>query len=173
MFGRVEGRAGHYDHGLRHFEIARTILCTEPNLWLDAAIDLGHASILSLIGDYSTAMEVAERARVKSIDSGWAKGCAVAATNLANMCVLLGQPERAEKILSESPASFADHPTYLVAVAETRAQALICRHDFEGARAILAEARLEEAPNIGWYRLSCYLTEAQVPNRARALARST
>ena len=66
----------------------------------------------------------------------------------ANMCVMLGQPERAEEILSESPASFGVHPTYLVAVAETRAQALICRGDFEGASTILADVRTEEAPNL-------------------------
>ena len=162
VFGRVEGRAGHYDRALRHFEISRAVLGSEPNLWVDAAIDLGQASILSLIGDHSTAMEVTQRARLKSQESGWAKGCAVAAVNLANMWVLLGEPERAEEVLRESPASFPENPTYSVAVAETRAQALICRHDFEGARAVLAEIRLEDAPNLGWYKLSCFLTEAQV-----------
>ena len=63
---------------------SRTILLHRTKSLAHVAIDLGHASILSLIGDYSTAMEVAERARVKSIDSGWAKRLEPSQRSLTN-----------------------------------------------------------------------------------------
>ena len=161
VFGRVEGRAGHYDRALRHIEIARLLLRDDPNIWIDAAIDLGEASILSLIGDYCSAIEVVRRGHSKAVGSGWTKGCAVAATNLANFYVFQGDVEKAEEILSQASELLARHPTYSVAVAETRAQAAICRYDFESASAILSESKYQETDSLRWYSLSCRLTEAQ------------
>ena len=162
VFARVEGRAGHFDRALRHLKVARLVLERDPNLWLDASIDLALGSILSLMGDYATAYEAAQSAKEKSVESGWAKGCAVAAANLANICVFLGRFEEADRSLTEAPRAFVNHPTYVVAVAETRAQLAISRQDFETARRILSDLPHRDAPNLTWYSLSCRLTEARV-----------
>jgi DNA-binding NtrC family response regulator len=162
IFARVEGRAGHFDRALRHVQIGRLLLEREPNLLLDASSDLAEGSILSLLGDYDAAYKVVQTAKRKATESGWSKGCAVAAANLANFSIFLGRFDEAEKFLAEAPASFVNHATYVVAVAETRSQSAISRGDFEAARRLLSDLPYRDAPNLAWYALSCRLTEARV-----------
>ena len=162
VFGRLEGKAGHYDTALRHFDVAREVLDTDRNLWIGAAIDLERASVLGLCGDYAGAVNLASRGAADAIASGWLKGQALACTNLAFFCVMLGRDADARRWLENMPYHFRQTPVYRVAVSETLAQAKFASGDFNGALRILDETDVDGDAHLDWYRVSIAITKTHV-----------
>jgi hypothetical protein len=89
-FGRLEGKAGHFDVARRHFGIARKVLLREPNAWLLAATDLDESSVLSLCGDIVGAIELAKSGAAAADESGWSRGRVAAAATLAFCYLSIG-----------------------------------------------------------------------------------
>jgi tetratricopeptide (TPR) repeat protein len=62
VFGRLEGRAGRLDSARKHFHLSRTLLATEPNLYLSSSAWLDEAVVLGIIGDIEQAIILAKLA---------------------------------------------------------------------------------------------------------------
>ena len=64
-FGRLEAKAGRLPVAQRHFQLARNLLATAPNAYLQAAIDLDESVALWLQGNIASAIEIAEGGAVQ------------------------------------------------------------------------------------------------------------
>jgi DNA-binding NtrC family response regulator len=162
VFGRLEGKAGHYDTALKHFDLARAVLSVDHSLWISSAIDLDHASIVGLCGDYIGAVKLASRGMSDATASGWLKGQALAATNLAFFHAMLGNDAEARHCLESTPGRFAATAAYRIATAETLAQLAFSSGDFHGALEILNDTESESPDSLCWYEVSRAITRAQI-----------
>jgi DNA-binding NtrC family response regulator len=162
IFGRLEGRVGHYETAVRHFSVARDVLAREPNIWISAALDLDHGSVLGLRGNYSAAIDLALSGAAQASSSGWAKGQAMAGSNLAFFYVMLGQEHEARHWLETIPPTFRKQPAYQIALAETRAQAEFSKGNFLEATRLLEDSEAAQLPNLKWYGLSRHITRTKI-----------
>jgi DNA-binding NtrC family response regulator len=162
VFGRLEGRVGHYETAIRHLSVARAVIESDPNLWISAALDLDMASVLGLKGHFTAAVELALKGAEAASASGWAKGQAMAGSNLAYFYTMLGKEAEAARWLNTIPAVFRSQPAYCIAITETLAQAALCKGNFEEAASLLEEPEIEHLPNLRWYGLSRHITRTQV-----------
>ena len=162
VFGRLEGKVGHYDAAIRHFAVARQVIETDRNLWISAAIDLDHASVLGLCGNYLGAVNLATRGAADAAASGWLKGQALACTNLAFFYVMLGRDADAKQWLDSMPSRFRRTPAYRVAIAETLAQAEFSRGEFDVALRLLDDTDIDEVAHLDWYRVSRAITKTHI-----------
>ena len=152
-FGRLEGKAGHFDVARRHFGIARKVLLREPNAWLLAATDLDESSVLSLCGDVIGAIELAKSGGASADESGWSRGRVAAAATLAFCYLSIGNFADAEVQFSRIERERFNSPSYRLALADTKARAALAAGDWTRAEEILDSCSSELNSVQRWYRL--------------------
>ena len=161
-FGRLEGRTGNLDVALRHLTVARDVLKADDNLWISSAIELDRATVIALFGDFEEALRLTIAASEQAAQSGWSKGQAMAAANIAYLCVMLGKENDALRWLKTTPPQFRNQPSYRAAIAETLAQAEFCREDFAAAELLLGAPDPGPIPNLKWYEVQRHITQSQI-----------
>ena len=117
---------------------------------------------LGLKGDFTAAVELALKGAESASASGWAKGQAMAGSNLAYFYTMLGKEAEAAWWLNTIPAVFRNQPAYRIAIAETLAQAAFCKGNFKEAGSLVGEPETEHLPNLRWYGLSRHITRTQI-----------
>ena len=161
-FGRLEGKAGHFDVARRHFGIARKVLLREPNAWLMAATDLDESGVLSLCGDVVGAIELAKSGGASADDSGWSRGRVAAAATLAFCYVSMGNFADAEAQFSRIERERFNSPSYRLALADTKARAALAAGDWTRAEEILDSCSSELNAVQRWYDLTARHTRVRV-----------
>src|SRR3954451_17796305 len=151
-FGRLEARVGHFESAKRHFALCRSLLPVEPDLLLDAALDLDESSLLSLIGDVPGALEIAKRAMRTAQVSGWSKGVVAAAANCAYFSVVMGDLESARRFVASATHERFQSPSYRLALADTNARLASAVGDMAKAEALVGQGT--SASTQPWYQLS-------------------
>jgi len=157
-FGRLEGRAGHFDRALRHFELGHSMLALAPNCRLQAAADLGHSSILTLTGDVAGAVDRAIRGGSSADQSGWSRGKLVAACNLAYLNLVMGDTDSAERQLEAAAKELGLDDSYDLVLLDTRAQLAMRRGDLLHAETLLRSRDCLPSTTARWYGLTIRYT---------------
>ena len=57
----------------RHFDLARGLFTTDPNLYLSSSIDLDESVALWLPGEVASAIDLAERGAAIAFRIGWSR----------------------------------------------------------------------------------------------------
>ena len=159
-FGRLEAKVGHLAIAQRHIRLARLALELDPNLQLQAAVDLDEAAVLWLTGDIRGAIDLAERGTVGASESGWARGCATASANLAWLYVCAGRIAEARTHLQTSLEESVLSPSLRLAFADTEARVRMAEGDFSSVVSTLV-TRAADHTIESWYRLAAEQTHVQ------------
>ena len=164
-FGRLEARVGRVERAFRHFEMSRRSLAECPSLYLEAMTYIDEASARSLAGDNHSAVESAAKGIELATASGWSKGIVAAAANAAFLSVIMGRLSDGQKYLALADKQRFSSPSYLLALAETRAHLLLSEGKLEDAAALLAECDSATRNVSPWYRLATADTRVRILNR--------
>ena len=159
-FGRLEAKAGHLDGAKRHIKLARIALQFDPNLQLDAAVDLDEAAVLWLAGDIGGAIDLARRGSASARESGWARGRITAGANLAWLCVCARKLTEAREHLRATLDEPSLSPSLQLALADTEARLLMAEGDL-GTIAAKLGARASDPTIESWYRITAEQTHVQ------------
>ncbi len=160
-FGRLEAKAGRLPVAQRHFQLARNLLATAPNAYLQAAIDLDESVALWLQGSIASAIEIAERGGASAAKIGWSQGRRIAYGNLACLYVCacrLADAQVQIRLASREPFLSVGAEN---ALADTQARALLARGDYQGAEKTLSTIS-NEGQVQPWYRLTAELTRIEL-----------
>jgi DNA-binding NtrC family response regulator len=160
-FGRLEARGGRFVTARRHYAIARELLRQDPNLRLSVTIDNDETTVLVLLGEIATAVDVVTRASATASESGWPRGVAAAAANLAYILVAQGKAKEAEEQLRLAVRHSFNNSSYDLALAETRALIAFHQGRHQDAEDILASHEIRPRAGGVWYELETQITRAR------------
>jgi DNA-binding NtrC family response regulator len=160
-FARLEAKAGRFSVAQRHFGLARNDLRNDPNLYLDASLDVDESVALWLFGDVAGAIDLAERGASKAAECGWARGLTAAAANLACLYVSCGRLHDAHDKTRDLLSVQFLTPSLKLATADTLARAFVAAGDYERAEAVLAE-QVDRNRIQSWYKLTADQTRVQL-----------
>ncbi len=165
-FGRLEAKAGRFAVAQRHFHLARGLLVSDPNVYLASSIDLDESVALSLTGDIASAIDLAERGSTLAARSGWSRGRVAAGGNLACLYVCAGRIEDAHRQIRLALLESFSSPSVRLALADTKARALLASGDYTDAETTLTASQNE--PQVQpWYTLSSEQTRIELLLRMR------
>jgi DNA-binding NtrC family response regulator/tetratricopeptide (TPR) repeat protein len=160
-FGRLEAKAGHFSVAHRHFSLARKLLSSEHNLYLSSSIELDESVALWMAGDVAGATELAKRGSELATEIGWSRGCAVAFANLACLFVCSGRLTEAQRQIEAAQSEPFSSPSLRLALADTKARALMASGDHAAANRALSDYESETSVQP-WYRLTAEQTRVQL-----------
>jgi DNA-binding NtrC family response regulator len=165
-FGRLEAKAGRFAVAQRHFHLARGLLASDPNVYLASSIDLDESVALWLTGDIASAIDLAERGAIVAARIGWSRGRVAAGANLACLYVCSGRVEDAHKQIRLASLESFSSPSFQLALADTKARALLASGDYAAAETTL-EANQNELQVQPWYTLTSEQTRIELLLRMR------
>ena len=160
-FGRLEAKIGNLGPAKKHFDLVRELVRAETNLYLSAAADIDESVLLWISGDIRTATEMAERGVTTAAEIGWSKGTVAGRANLACLYVCLGRLDEAQRQISEATAEPFSSLSFRIALADTRARALIAQHSLNEARRAI-DTDLVDGINQPWYDLTAEQTRIEL-----------
>ena len=169
-FARLEARGGGIQQAIRHLNHANRLLAEQHNKWMAASARLTYALILAHQGDLESACEEAERAGVEAADSGWIKGEAIAAGNLAFFHVSAGRLRDAEESLAKSERVGYRSPSYSYAVRDTKIALAVASANFSEADRLWAEGQETLRGVASWYKLRASHTRVRTLLRQSRVA---
>ncbi len=150
-FARLEAQRGATEQATRHLEHVARLLHDRPS-WIAASARLTSAIVFSLHGDLQGACDAARAAAKEAEITGWLKGEAIAAGNLAFFSACLGNIEEAEASLIHAERVGYSSAAFRYAIRDTRMGLALARKDFSLVEELWAEAQ-RHLKGVGlWYR---------------------
>ena len=150
-FARLEAQRGATEQATRHLSHAERLLQGKTS-WIAASAKLTSAIVSSLEGDLESACKAANAAAKEAKVTGWLKGEAIAAGNLAFFSACLGNLEEAEASLSYAEALGYSSAAFRYAIRDTRMGLALARKDFAQVEELWLDAQ-QHLKGVGlWYR---------------------
>ena len=150
-FARLEAQRGATEQAKRHLKHVERLLGGKSS-WIGASAGLTSAIIFSLHGDLQSACIAAEAAAKEAEATGWLKGEAIAAGNLAYFYACLGNLEQAEASLMHAEALGYSSAGFRFAIRDTRMGLALARRNFTQIEELWCEAQLHLKGVGRWYR---------------------
>ena len=150
-FARLEAQRGATEQAKRHLQHVGRLLRGKSS-WIGASAGLTSAIVFSLDGDLQSACVAAESAAQEAKATGWLKGEAIAAGNLAYFYACLGNLEEAEARLIHAEALGYSSAGFRYAIRDTRIGLALARKNFTQVEELWREAQ-QHLRGVGlWYR---------------------
>ena len=153
VHGRLDARAGRMEISQRHFARCRSLLEQDENLWMCAAAYLDESGVLSILRDYTRAIDYAKRGINLAERSGWSKGIVAGAANLAYLYLSTGNARAVEDQLELASRQTFASAAYSCALAETAAKAAMDSGDLQKAEGLLRACQQPSTRVPAWYTL--------------------
>ena len=96
----LEGQAGRFDEALRHCDVAESLLCESPNVWLTANIHLNRAAISLVQCDFQRSAMNIRSGRELAVRVGDTRSVLMFDTNSAHVEMAVGHFDNARRILT-------------------------------------------------------------------------
>ncbi len=168
-FARLEAKLGNLPLAHKHFELARKMLAVEPNFYLEASADIDESVARWINGEITAAIELALKGSAVATQIGWSKGKIASSANLACLYVCLNRLEEAHRQIDLATREPFVSQSFKLALADTRARALIRDGAYEEAKRVLDEY-IHDKSSRPWYGVTAEQTYVQLLLKQGAVA---
>jgi hydrogenase-4 transcriptional activator len=161
-FGQVEAKRGLPDRALKHLELARKALATEPNTFIEGLLDLDASVVASMVPGTAHAGDLASRALRSGQRSGHVRTAVAARANLCAIALRRGDLAEAERWAGAALADATSFPLIRAALLDTCVSIELARGRHERARALLQQvlesAAAPDGTSTSWFHLASRAT---------------